>query len=146
MARKQTPHIRRWHPGAINGKLRLDCDCGWRGELLVGMGTLEDLDKQFVEHIPPALRESYLLVDQRPSNVGMPGSEVINVDGELEPSVMLARGNWIMPANIPCTVLRWYENGDEYRAVVRKFQFAAPEIDILVGEVRTADGQVIALA
>jgi hypothetical protein len=128
------------------------CDCGWRGEIAELGGQHEDEDvsfrinQLFLEHIPAAEHEAYLLVDQRQSDQPKPGTEVINQDGEIEDAEMLPRGNWIMPTGIPCTILRWYENGDEYRAVVRKFETGASEIDILVGEVRTADGRVFGCA
>lgn len=143
MGRKQIcEHIRKPHPFPVMSKWRIECSCGWRGEIsrIHAMRDLsrteaeERLNRLFIDHVPPAERQTYVLVDQRPSRI------------EGANGVELPTGNMIMPEGLPCTLLQWWEDGDEYHGRVQGFRFGDPVLVLPIGEIRTADGRVFRMA
>jgi hypothetical protein len=149
MRKSSIPHIRRPAPMPIGSVWRIDCDCGWRGEVLRWKSrgvdkTREEaeaeLNHKFVAHLPPAQRQTYVLVDQTLA----PDPR----DGIADPRKaknFLPRGNWIMPEGKGCNILEWGEKGGVYSAKVRGYLPGDPVLELPVGEVRTADGKVYRL-
>lgn len=142
MARQTFPHIRRPIPGIVDNKIRMECDCGWSAALPYPACTYEQLETLFIGHVPGDQRRAYVLVDQRLSDQAKPGTETLNADGEIESAEMLPRGNWIMPAQIPCLVMGWRQTDEWYIVTVREFAHDAPLIELPLGEVRTRDGKI----
>lgn len=138
MGSRLTRHIRRPHPFPVLDKWRIDCDCGWRGEIPRYAGSRDlprdeaerELNKLFVAHVPAGQRQLYVLVDQRRSGL------------EDENDLELPTGNMIMPEGKPCTLLGWIERAGVYRGRVKGFDHNDPELELPIGEIRTADGRV----
>lgn len=144
-----TRHLRRPHPSPVKGLWLLECDCGWRGhtptakpsgQAVPYRDAEKELNALFLEHIPVDQRQTYLLIDQRPSQtLRNPGDE----DAEPE---YLATGNYIMPEGKPCTLLGWWEDAGTYQGRAKGFAFEDPVLLLPIGEIRTAGGRVFRLA
>lgn len=150
-----TAHRRVPYPSPVRAgqRWRMGCSCGWKTEIPVtGLNgkrlTVPErdakLNRLFVAHIPVKQRRTYVLCDQRP-NPQPDVSKMADWDpdsGEEMPMADFGTGNFIMPEGVPCRIVSHYEADGLWRAKVREFRFDAPEIDMLVGEVRTRDGRV----
>lgn len=140
---RATRHIRRWNPSPVRGRWQLKCDCGWCGEISAFDGPRQiprgeadkQLEQMFLGHIPEARRQTYVLVDQRAMAAGDP------VEGEPDSPV----GNFIMPEGKPCRLVAWWESDGVYQGRVKGFDFEDPELELPIGEIRTANGQVFRL-
>lgn len=122
-------HMRKVYPSPVAGKWRLECKCGWRGEIdaVKADGSAvepkvrdPELQRMFIEHLPPGARRLYVLVDRRPGH----------------------NGNWIMPEGVAVDLRSWTQDGKFYRGEVAEFGCDKQPINLPIGEIRTEEGRV----
>ena len=133
-------HIRRGSQMARGGWWAIRCDCGWSDRVSAMAGPRvkpgheveAQLEAAFVDHLPPAERALYLLVDQRLVPTGE-GDEV------------LPTGNFIMPEGRAVMLTSWRRDEDDV-AWGSYFELENGAVgELPVGEVRFADGRVFRL-
>lgn len=111
-------HRRVEYPQPSGETWKIGCACGWKGGAPQWTENLkEELNRQFVEHVPEDQRRVYVRVDRRPG----------------------CEGQWLMPEGVFCTFGKFWgdiENGF-FVAADHPVQGIFP-----VGEVFTADGQI----
>lgn len=164
-------HVRRTSGIPAGQFYRIECSCGWigkvaihkKGRRLTKDQLLEAAEKAFVEHIPPRHRRVYLLCDLRPP-VGFQSLDEIRaqlkdaaeLEGEkVSPAILdlqararfdaqiVIRGNFLMPEGT-----RVHLTGSDERDGLKYGRFTVKgghEQELPIGEVRLADGRVIAV-
>jgi hypothetical protein len=143
-------HIRRWDTGPTLGRWCLTCDCGWTGTAVEGkqLASVEDqLNSQFIAHLAPDERQTYLLVDSRRPRGFREVEQIMEQEGvERAEAERLFRtqqqivGTFVMPEGLPAMLLDWSEDSDMRRGRVRLD--TGRVFHLPVGEVRTEDGRV----
>lgn len=117
-----SPHRRVPYPSPILFRWRLDCACGARFEIpCEEVATLADRDRRlnqlFLAHLKPEELGAYVLVDQRPGHEGC----------------------WIMPEGAPAALETWDQRDGLYYAKLRD----SAGLNLVIGEIRTAEGRVL---
>lgn len=127
----------------VRARWIMACDCGWSCRVRQFDGTRprsrqeieEELQAEFVNHIPPAERQTYLLLDTRPQ----PSADsIIDEDGQIA-----IVGNFVMPEGLPVELI-----STRRRSGVHFGRFrigSGDEQELPIGEVRTPDGRVFRL-
>lgn len=141
-------HIRRWHTATANWSL--SCDCGWRSSAPEGVQSYageEELNRQFIAHLAPEARQTYLLVDSRKPRDFRYVEQIMEADGvDRAEAERLFRnqqqivGTFVMPEGLPAMLLDWSEDDDLRHGRVRLNDGRV--LQMPVGEVRTEDGRV----
>lgn len=129
-------HIRRPYPQPMGELWLMRCDCGWSGSI-VALGqsarvAYDELNRQFLAHIPPAELRAYVLVDVR-------------VEREADPEAGIPErlyGIFIMPEGVGCRVIRDWEDDGVRWAEVQEWDPLKPPVSLPIGEIRTREGKV----
>jgi hypothetical protein len=144
-------HIRRHRLHPEGSAWILDCDCGWRGRIPVAQRR-EDADSaleaQFVEHLKPEERQTYLLCDTRKPACWRSLAEIIADDHlpldaaqqvfHAQPQII---GNFVMPEGLPVMLLASREEEGMHFGTFR-IGTDGESRELPIGEVRTPEGRV----